>query len=403
MGATREVAARDVAAPEVAGGWLVEPQPPKSEAMTVAAVAMAGKVRRRLADTRLRRRRLARLGCMSAVRSYVVLGASALAFAGTGCAGSGTNSAHRTAHAPRTGTAGARHVTAPSQPVNLTYRSLFSLPAPLQDPAAADLGNGRFVLLGGLDAADTSRAGVIVADLGGPLRQASLPGAQHDAQAATLEGSVYVFGGGQYVQYDHILRFDPGSDVVTAAGTLPTAASDVAVTESGGTAYIVGGFDGSSSLDTIVAWRPGQAARVAAHMPLALRYAAVTATSGGDVLIIGGQTPSGASDAIFRFDPLTGAVQEIGRLPQPITHGGAAALGSAVYLVGGRGDALDSQSANVWSIDPTTGAVRPAGHLPQPLSDAGVLASGDAIIVAGGHSTTSTQSAVGELVPARAG
>lgn len=340
---------------------------------------------------------------MPSVRSYGVLVALALAFAGAGCGGSATGSAHPQAHAGRTGTRSTRGATAPSQPVDLTYRGLFSLPAALQDPASANLGNGRFVLLGGLDAADTSTAAVIVAGPGGAQSQASLPGAQHDAQAATLGGSVYVFGGGQFVQYDHILKFDPASNAVAAAGTLPTAASDVAVTESGGTAYVVGGFDGTNYLDTIVAWRPGQAARVVAHMPVALRYAAVTATSGGQVLIIGGSTPSGASNAIFRFDPLTGAVRQIGRLPQPITHGGAAALGSAVYLVGGRGDPVAAQSANVWSIDPTTGTVRPAGHLPQPLSDAGVLASGNAIIVAGGRSTTSTQSAVGELVPSSAG
>ncbi len=286
--------------------------------------------------------------------------------------------------------------------MNLVYHPLYALGAALQDPASADLGGGRFVLLGGLDAADTSTAGVIVADLHGPLHQASLPGAQHDAQAAALTPSVYVFGGGNFSQYDHILKFDPATNAIAAAGTLPSAASDVAVTEDAGTAYIVGGFDGSVALDTIVAWRPGTPARVVAHMPAALRYAAVS-TVNGKVLIIGGSTPAGASAAILRFDPATGSVQQIGHLPHPITHAGAGTLGSTVYLVGGRGDLLDSQSAKVWAIDPSTGAVRPSGHLPQPLSDAGVLTSGDAIIVAGGRSTTATQAGVGELVPAAAG
>ena len=354
-------------------------------------------------DRRPRELRLARLAGMPSVRSYAILLGLTLALAGAGCGGNATTSTHGKARARRTGTWSTRGRPAPSQPVHLTYRELYSLPAPLQDPAAADLGNGRFVLLGGLDAADTSSAGVIVADLRGPLRQSSLPGAQHDAQAAALTGNVYVFGGGQFTQYDHILKFDPALDAIGAAGTLPTAASDVAVTESGGTAYIVGGFDGTNSLDTIVAWRPGTVARVVAHLPVALRYAAVAGTSGGQVLIIGGSTPSGASDAIFRFDPVSAGVRQIGRLPNPITHAGAATLGSTVYLVGGRGDLLDAQSSSVWSIDPVTGAVRPAGQLPQPLSDAGVLATGGAIIVAGGRSTTATQGAVGELVPASSG
>ncbi|MDQ2761406.1 MAG: hypothetical protein M3Y17_13535, partial [Actinomycetota bacterium] len=63
--------------------------------------------------------------------------------------------------------------------MQLSYRALFSLPAPLQDPASAYLGGGHFVLLGGLDAADSSSARVIVADLHGVSRAARLPGAQH--------------------------------------------------------------------------------------------------------------------------------------------------------------------------------------------------------------------------------
>jgi N-acetylneuraminic acid mutarotase len=283
--------------------------------------------------------------------------------------------------------------------VGLSYRPLFSLPAPLQDPAIAGLAGDRFVLLGGLDAADTSTAGVLVASLREPLRNAALPGAQHDAQAATLAGQVYVFGGGEFTQYDHILHFDPATDAVSAAGVLPTAASDVAVTQTGGTAYIIGGFDGTNWLDTILAWRAGTTARVVAHLPVPLRYAA-TAAINGEVLIIGGTTPTSTSDAIYRFDPPTGVVRQIGRLAQPITHAGAATLGSSVYLVGGRGENLDAQSDRVWSIDPSTGAVHAAGRLPRALSDAGVLAIGNTILVAGGRTAEGTQAAVGELAPA---
>jgi N-acetylneuraminic acid mutarotase len=289
----------------------------------------------------------------------------------------------------------------PSKPlaVRLSYRPLFSLPAPLQDPAIAGLSSERFVLLGGLDAEDTSTAGVLVANLREPLRKGSLPGAQHDAQAATLAGRVYVFGGGEFTEYDHILRFDPSSDTVSAAGVLPTPASDVAVTQTGGTAYIVGGFDGTNWLDTILAWRPGTTARVVAHLPVPLRYAAVAAVN-GKILIIGGTTPTSTSDAIYRFDPSTGTVLQIGRLPQSITHAGAATLGPNVYLIGGRGENLDSQTDRMWSIDPSNGAVHAAGRLPRALSDAGVLSIGNAILVTGGRTAEGTQAAVGELAPA---
>ncbi len=282
----------------------------------------------------------------------------------------------------------------------LEYRRLYTLPAPLRDPASAALSDGRFALLGGLDGADSSSDEIQVADHRRVLHSGSLPGAQHDAQGALLGEKVYVFGGGDFTQYDHILGYDPVSGTVSPAGTLPSPASDVAVAGDGSTAYIVGGFDGSSALDTIVAWSPGTSARVVGHLPVELRYAAVSVARGG-LLIIGGSTPSGASDAIYRFDLDTHRVRQIGRLAHGVTHGGAAALGSTVYLVGGRGDLLDSQTTRVWGIDALTGRVRAAGRLPVPTSDAAVIASDGVILVAGGQSPTDTLAGVGELVAAR--
>ncbi|MGI8505713.1 MAG: hypothetical protein ACR2MK_02720 [Solirubrobacteraceae bacterium] len=327
-----------------------------------------------------------------------------LVLALAGCAGghAQTSSARRSAHSKRGGAKGASGRPAPglARPVRLSYRSLFSLRAPLRDPASAVLPDGRFVLLGGLDAADTSSAGIEVASPRGLLSSSALPAAQHDAQATALGGKVYVFGGGSLSELDHILSFDPARGVVGAAGSLPRAQSDVAVAELGGTAYVVGGYDGTSWLDTILAWRPGSAVRVAGHLPVGLRYSSVSAVD-GRLLIIGGSTPSGATDAVYSFDPGSGGVRRIGRLPQPITHAGAATLGSSVYLVGGRGDSTSSQTAAVWGIDPLTGAVHPAGRLPRALSDVGVVAVGGAIVVAGGLTPAGTVAGVGELVPSR--
>jgi hypothetical protein len=318
-----------------------------------------------------------------------------LAAAAAGCGSSGSSSSSQSAGAP----ASAQRLTAQRTSVKVAYRPLFSLSAAVQDPATAGLNGNRFVLLGGLTPADTSTAAVTLADLHGVRAGTSLPGAQHDAQAATVGGQVYVFGGGQFSQYDHILRYDPAANSVAPVGRLPTGESDVAVTQLNGTAYVVGGFDGSKSLSTIVAWRPGGTAHVVGHLPVALRYAAVTAAR-GSVLVIGGSTPTGASSAIYRFNPTAGTVQQIGRLPQPTTHAGAAVLGSMVYLVGGRGDSLGSRTAAVQAIDPATGKVARAGRLPAPTSDAGVVGLGNAIVVAGGHSPSATQAGVGELVPA---
>ena len=129
-------------------------------------------------------------------------------------------------------------------------------------------------------------------------------------------------------------------------GGLPAARSDVAVTASHSTAYVVGGYDGTDWLDTILARRPGSAARVVAHLRVGLRYAAAS-TVDGRVPVIGGSTPTGGSDAVYRFDPATRRVRQLDRLPQRITHAAAATLGPYVYLVGGRGDNLNSHTASI--------------------------------------------------------
>ena len=149
----------------------------------------------------------------------------------------------------------------------------------------------------------------------------------------------------------------------------------------------------------MVAWHPGAGPTVQAHLPVGLRCAAVAIADGG-LLVIGGSTPAGASDAIYRFDLTSHRVLRLGTLPHPVTHGEAATLNGHVYLIGGRGDLLDGQTAAVYAIDPATGRVTPAGHLPHPTSDAAALTIGTGIVVAGGQSPAGTLAGIGELVPA---
>lgn len=227
----------------------------------------------------------------------------------------------------------------------------FLLPSALQDAAAVALGSGQVVLLGGLDASDTSTDAVTVLGDAGFKAGGLLPQAQHDAQGAIVDGHVYLFGGGQYSSYSHILSYDPQTERVTQVASLPTPTSDAGVATIAGTAYVVGGYDGEQALNTIVAWRPGTPAQVVARLPYGLRYAAVAA-SDGRLVIAGGSREEAATSAVLSFDPTTRALRRIGGLPAPITHASAVALGSWVYLLGGRGSASGSQSASILAIDP---------------------------------------------------
>ena len=280
----------------------------------------------------------------------------------------------------------------------LSATAIGSLPAAVEDAAIAPLTGGRLALLGGINSSDTSTDAIVSLNGGAASQAGTLPAPQHDAQAATLGSYTYVFGGGQFSSYQHILRYDPSSGAVTQVGDLPAPASDVAVVSIGNTAYIVGGYNGVAPLDTIVAWSPGSAPTVVAHLSVGLRYAAV-AVAGSRIIIAGGTESGGVSNAIFSFDPANRQVTTLGQLPSPLTHASAAFIDGRVVVIGGRQQVSGGQTASILAIDPSTGAVTTVGQLPQPLSDAAVALTGDRITVAGGDTGNGPQSSILALTP----
>jgi len=324
-----------------------------------------------------------------------ILFAAAVVLAGSACS-SGSK------HAVETTTTGVhRHAApTPARPARLVERALRSLPAPLQDAAAAVSGSGALVA-GGLDAADSSVDQVRFVSARGGARRSSLPSVRHDAAAATLGGTTYVFGGGDGTrQLNEIVAVGGGAPRV--AGRLPQPASDVAAATLGKTAYVVGGYTGSAWLNTIVAWRPGAKPRVVAHLPSPLRYAAVAA-AGGKLVIAGGSLPSGtASRAVLGFDPVRKRVARLGTLPAPTTHAAAAAVGGIAYVVGGRGPAAGTPTARIVAVDPLAHTVRREGTLATARSDLAAVTLGNRILLVGGRQASGTSARVGELVAASA-
>ncbi len=193
-----------------------------------------------------------------------------------------------------------RSRTASHAPASLRLATRTRLPAAVQLPSVA-AEDGGVLALGGLDAADTSVASIVVVDANGAREVGQLPLASHDGTAANVNGQVYFFGGGDAGSASaSILRVVGGT--THAAGRLPAAASDVAAASIGRTAYVVGGYTETIPLRTIVAFSPGRAARIAGMLPRPLRYAAVAAVA-GRLLIAGGTSGTAAQRAILSFDP----------------------------------------------------------------------------------------------------
>lgn len=267
-----------------------------------------------------------------------------------------------------------------------------TLPAAVQDAASVATGPESALLIGGIDRAEASVADILRLTSSGASRIGGLASPLHDASASYVGGAAYLFGGGVVSSYPQITRIGPPSGSALRAGStfpagrLPTPASDLATATLEGTVYIVGGYTGSTPLRTILAWRPGQTAHVVGMLPKPLRYPAVGASDGA-IVIAGGTSGEAASSDVYRFDPRSGAVTSIGRLPAPLTHAAAVSLGGDVLVFGGRGSTEGTQTSSILSISPA-GKVQAVGALPTPLSDLAAVRLAGGIVLAGGRDRT---------------
>jgi hypothetical protein len=294
----------------------------------------------------------------------------------TACGGTGG------ADRARTGTA-SRRPAARTNP-RLRTRRIGTLPAPIELPSVVALHGGGALALGGLSSSDVSTDGIVrIGDSGAARTVGRLPSPLHDSAATAIAGRPYMLGGGDATPTAAILRLTRDGRSASA-GRLPAAASDVAAATVGSTAYVIGGYTGTRPLRTLLAYTPGHPIRTAATLPRPLRYAAVAAVD-GDILIAGGTSGGFARREVLRYRPGTNRVVPVARLSRPLTHAAGAVYAGRFYVIGGRGDTLDSASRAIWSIDPGTWTVRAAGRLPAAFSDLGVASGPRDVLLVGGR------------------
>jgi serine/threonine-protein kinase PknK len=316
------------------------------------------------------------------VRTFAVLLTLAAA---SGCGSSGPSRSTAPAHTTATVRTRAEAARARALPIRLhvnVARALAPLPTARSGIAAATFGSS-IVVSGGLDQAGVSTATVFTIDERRSASIASLPGPIHDAAAAQLGGRLIVFGGGPSEGSDRIIAALPGSP--RQIGRLPQARSDLDALTIGGIGYVVGGWNGTDTNRDIYRVQPGAQASVVARLPLGVRYPAAAA-SGARVIVAGGETSSGAPTAdAWSFDPRTGRVVRLPDLPVPTDHTAGAALGGGgrVYVVGGLRDGAFTDAIVSWA--PGEHRWRPAGHLPEPLVDEGAVPFAGGIAVVGGR------------------
>jgi hypothetical protein len=284
--------------------------------------------------------------------------------------------------APADGTARPRLASRP-----LSVRRIGSLPTAASRMATAALPGGRILALGGLVGGSSSDQVL----LGPPAHLrvvAHLPAPTHDAAAAPFDGTIGLFGGGQAVSTETVVRIDPTTGAARAAGRLDEPLSDLGATRIGGRTYLVGGYTGSRYATAVLRLGAGTATTTVARLPVGLRYAGIAGLD-GKIYVAGGLTPSGESRAVYAIDPAAGTVRLIGRLPAPVAHAPLVVLRGALYLIGGR-SASGAPLARILRIDPSSGVASRAGILPGPLADESAVVVGGRVIVLGGNRRASS-------------
>ncbi|MHB1712898.1 MAG: Kelch repeat-containing protein, partial [Acidimicrobiales bacterium] len=271
-------------------------------------------------------------------------------------------------------------------------------------PAANQL-----IILGGLTGAGVSASGVYAVDTtDGRLSWiANLAGPLHDASGVVLGGDALLFGGGNAsgsvatVQSLPVTGLagsspPPGSAPALTArvvGRLPKARSDSSAVTIGSSAYVVGGYDGTTGDRSVLATTTGTSFRSVASLPVAVRYTAA-GVLGGQILVFGGLGVGGANagkplTTIQQVDPATGTARVVGTLPEPLYGAAAATLGGVLYVAGGLTASTSSgvhAVTTVWTYDPTTHQLLAAGQLRVPVAHTGVAVLGSRMWLVGGRS-----------------
>ena len=255
-------------------------------------------------------------------------------------------------------------------------------PAPYQLPAGIsrevvlpDAGN--LLIIGGMTPSGASVNTVTSLDpVTGATRPAGrLAQATHDAAGFAVGGRMFVLGGGTSVSVPTVQAFTPGTQAAVV-GAMSHPRSDSNGVAAGPAGYVVGGYDGTVLNPEVLGTTDGLHFRVAARLPVPVRYAG-TAAVGGLIWVFGGETAAGATDVIQRVDPVTGHAAVVGHLPQPVQGAAAIPLGGQVYVAGG--------GRTVLRFDPGTLRVSAAGELPVPVGYAGAAVEAGVGYLIGGE------------------
>jgi N-acetylneuraminic acid mutarotase len=180
--------------------------------------------------------------------------------------------------------------------------------------------------------------------------------------------------------------FDPASGRTSVIGYMPRQRADVTAAAVGKQIVLAGGFDGYGPQADVWTTRNGKTFRVVARLPQPVRYPAV-GVHGSDVYVFGGLISGSEYNGTFtndiqRIHIPTGTAKIVGYLPAALANAMGATINGEMLVIGG--STPTTTSATVYRFDPATNRTTGVATLPAPLTDAAVATIGRNAYLLGG-------------------
>jgi len=234
---------------------------------------------------------------------------------------------------------------------------------------------------------------------------APAPTKRTEVVASAVGGKIYVIGGFHeptmryvtaFMISDTVEEYDSATDRWTTKAPLPTGVHHAGAGTVGGKLYVIGGFTRSffsvwSPVATVYMYQPETDSWTErAPMPTP-RGALAVAESGGLLYAIGGYDGSGNSAAVEVYDPSTDTWKKKAPLPTPRDHLAAATVGGKVYAIGGRLNRDYGRNLAINEVyDPLSDRWTPVAYMPTARSGITAAVIRDFIYVLGGEAPEGT-------------
>lgn len=253
----------------------------------------------------------------------------------------------------------------------------------------------------GAVAVDASLDGAASCEPGAPWATAPAMelGPTQETATVAVDGKLYVLGGfdSATAVLDAVQVFDTASCRWSTGPALPEPVHHANAAVVDGTIYVAGAMRSLQFIPIGVTWSWNPATEAAWTVRTAMpdttgRGSAVTGVIDGKVHVVGGLRNGAVTDHHI-YDPVLDRWSAGDALPDARDHACGGTIGGKLYVVGGRNGTIGSITTSVFEFTPGAGW---AERAPMPTPRGGIACGvlGDRLIVVGGEGNSAAQSGV---------